>query len=132
MVHVFYQLNYISKDHAVSIADFFMNKWVFSKPNEEKKITELEEFTHKSPIILQLLEQISIHLKKCGDDLKTNKTLKHQFIKYLRFLEVFSFNSLNLIVANKAFASKVVMDIMLAFTNSKEDKTLSDHKESNE
>lgn len=58
--------------------------------------------------------------------------MKHQFIKYLRFLEIFSFNSLNLVIANKAFAAKVVMDVMVAFNNSKEDKTLGDHKESND
>lgn len=58
---------------------------------------------------------------KASTNLYSNKSIKQQLCKHLYVLEIFNFNTQNLIMAEKDGVIKKIMDLLLVFNQTKED-----------
>ena len=98
------------------MSDTVKNKWITTKMKPDGSLTnskfeDFKKFKHTSPFMLQLFDFITHIYKK---ELKSGLDLEI-IQKYCLQLEVFAFNTINLILIDRVRGVHVLMDCVHAY-----------------
>ena len=120
--------NFISWEAVEKILDHFRNKWITPENKSKERVAQFCDFKHKSCLTLEAMYWIKRFADKATSNLYSNETMKKQICKHLYVLEIFNFNTENLIIAEKDGHIKKIMDLLLVFNQTR--KELDEFQES--
>jgi hypothetical protein len=83
-------------------------------------------FKHSSTIMIEILNQIS-KVNNETQDITTDEDSKSKLINYLKMMEFYSFNNLNLMIASRADAPRILVEILKKIKNCKHQKSEKDN-----
>lgn len=119
MENVYAQLEWLGESVALRICDYFMAKWITYPDAEGRNVNKFAQFKHKSPLIYLIMDNIA-KLREKDARLEKNET-KQELKKHFRFLQIFGFNTQNLVIMQKAVSIQLLMDLLLDFQELKRD-----------
>jgi hypothetical protein len=109
---------YFDKDVILRMLKLFQNKWLKYDKENPVNAKHFMNFKHTSPIADMITDRINFWLIEEKGDLYYDNRVKFNFMKYLKYLEIFLFNNQNLVMLVKTQIVSNVMDILLKLDES--------------
>lgn len=125
---VAYQMKFFSLQSVALLCKYVEEKWILTTSDRytgklaNKNFKAFKKFKHTHPLILQLLDFVA-KLSNPGPA-ENHEQDKEIIMKYAKLIQIFGFNTINLLLIDRVKAAHIFMNCLMNYTQYIEEKDL--------